>query len=262
LTRHYLDTTAQIERWTGDQPTQDAFKARLAGDTHSTSSHVRREWQNIIDQSCVDALNAIESGANDLGSFYARLSQGGWGRKAGQRLRALSLLVAGEAAFDAGEVQTRALALLRYQSRALFGVGIDEVRDGSECGLARKVVARRKGKRVLINAENESDRCKKTDVICRQDADLEGKLVGLRAAAAALRGSSNAGHKTMGRCAEKAAASAPERKGKNCYGYLGDVSIALECRTDEVLLTTDRSFEVIAPVLAINVVRLPATPGP
>ena len=44
-------------------------------------------------------------------------------------------------------------------------------------------------------------------------------------------------------------------KGKACHGANGiggDICIALECGKDEVLLTTDRSFERICPAIDIS----------
>jgi len=56
-----------------------------------------------------------------------------------------------------------------------------------------------------------------------------------------------------------------DRKGKNCFGAKGlggDISIALECRDDEILLTTDESFERIGPAIGIHVYRIEPTPPP
>lgn len=261
MTRFYLDTTAQLERWTGDQPTREAFRSCLRDGTHATSSHVRREWRYIVEGGCIDVLNALDGATHDLGSLFARLSQG-WGRKAGQRLRVLSLVTGNEQDIDAGAVETRVRALLRYQSRVYFHSQVDDVRDGSECGLAENVVASKGGKLVFVNPSTSRERCQKNDVICRQDSDLENKRDRLRMASDALVASTDANHRRSGRVGHDAVRTARDRKGQNCYRYLGDISIALECGQDEVLLTTDRSFEVMAPALGIQVRRLPQTPGP
>jgi hypothetical protein len=84
----------------------------------------------------------------------------------------------------------------------------------------------------------------------------------LEGAADALSKSSESSHRKMAEVAKAAVAKAPERKGKNCYGFFGDISMALEVEGDEVVLTTDGSFDVMAPALGIAVERINATPPP
>jgi hypothetical protein len=261
LTRYYLDTTAQLERWSGDGPTRDRIEALLGDGEHATSLHVLREWKHIVEGGCGEALNALRQRPASLRDLFARMSQG-WGREPGQRLRVLSLLVGDSSTLDAGEVEIRASAMLRYRSASMFETQIDEIRSGSECGLARNRVRQdAKGDWVEEQPETRRDRCRKDDEICRQDDDLGSKVDRLEAAGKALLGSDNAAHRTSGKVALQAAKVARDRKGKNCYGYLGDASIALECADDEVVLTTDRSFEVMAPAIRISVERTEPTPG-
>ena len=66
----------------------------------------------------------------------------------------------------------------------------------------------------------------------------------------------------MGQLAISVLKRPQDRKGKNCWGKLGDVSIAVECARDEVLLTTDRSFDTICPALGLTHLRLAATTAP
>jgi hypothetical protein len=261
LPRYFLDTTAHIERWAGDKTRQECVRGLLADDRHLTSTHALREWKHIIEGATADVLNALADGAGTMSEVLARLSQG-WGRSTGQRLRVLSILAAGDEALDAELVEMRAQSLLRYRSHALFHHQIDEVRDSSECGLARNRVVSHKGKRELLNPDTNKDRCKKTDTICRQDAALGAKVTELESAADALSKSSESSHRKMAQVAKAAVAKASERKGKNCYGSLGDISMALEVDGDEVVLTTDRSFEVMAPALGIAVERFNPTPPP
>jgi hypothetical protein len=261
LARYFLDTTAHIERWAGDRSRQERVRGTLTEGSHVTSTHALREWKHIIEGATADVLNALAGGAGSLGELFAALSQG-WGRSPGQRLRVLSMLAAGEDPLDAELVQIRAQALLRYKSLALFHHQVNEVRDSSQCGLARNCVVFHRGKRQLLNHDTGRDRCKKTDTICRQDDALGAKTTGLKRAADALSKSFEASHRSMAKVAKAAVSKPPDRKGKNCYGSLGDISIALEVRGDEVVLTTDRSFEVMAPALGIAVERFNATSPP
>jgi hypothetical protein len=244
----------------GGASQQDYLRRVLGLETHATSSHALREWRHIVEGAAVDILNTIRARPSTLANVFASLSQG-WGRSQGHRLRVLSLVTGGETSLDLELMEIRARQLLRFKANDLFHNQIDVVRDGSQCGLARNtVVLKPDGKLAFINASTGSDRCKKTDTICRQDADLESKKSELTTAGTAL--SSSADHRKVGKAALDAARDPDLRKGKVCYALLGDVSIALECAAGETILTTDRSFEVMAPPLQLAVDRFEATSPP
>lgn len=260
MTRFFLDTTVQIERVAGGRPVKKKIADLLAGETHATSSHVRREWKHVIDGSCAAVLNALAdssdaSHAPDLGDLFARLGQG-YGRAANSRLRVLSLLSAGSTEAQIGDIKTRAKAMIRYQSEVLFVDKIDTVRDGSECGLATNEVV----KNLVVGRYELVDRCTRDQDICRQPAEIESKLTRFAAVGTALAAVSK--YQRLGKTVREAAASALLRKGKNCYSVLGDVSIALDCADEEVLLTTDESYDVICPAIGITHTRISATPQP
>jgi hypothetical protein len=261
VTRYFLDNTAHIEKWTGDASRQEEVRAALGADDHSTSSHALREWRHIIEGTCVDFLNVLrEARPRTWGEILPRLSQG-WGREAGHRLRVMGMIAGGETALDLDYMEIRAETLLRYEADTLFHHQIDDVRDGSECGLARNVVRQdSKGRREYVNPTTGSEWCKKGDTICIQDQALDKKTSELEAAGKALVGSS--AHKAMGEAALKASKDPTERKGKVCFTKLADTSIALECRQSETILTTDRSFEVMGPALGLKVRRINPTPTP
>lgn len=208
-----------------------------------------------MDKSAGDILNATREGSPTLSDVLARLSQGR-GRESNSRLRTLSLLNRGENSL-APDLPIRARAFLRYQSRRLFRQQIDTIRDATECGLARMET-----KPDTSGSYGLVDKCKKTDSICRQDQFLGEKVAELRAAGSALETSGRVGDRKMGTRALTAAAKQTERKGVICYGHLGDVVIALECETEETILTTDASFELIGPALGLSVRRIKATATP
>jgi hypothetical protein len=252
--RYYLDTTAHIERWMGDRATKGVVREKLKDRKHSTSSHALREWKHIVDRSAAEVLN-LEGQAGGLSSVLARLSQGR-GRRAGQRLRVLSLLTAGANQLGP-DLPIRARALLRYQSKSYFNHLIDDVRDGSECGLAAKTVRRGTGGRLELQ-----DTCVKTDdEICSQFGFLNSKKGELERVGAALTASGTVGDRRLGKLALAAAQNPRDGKGKNCYAGLGDVCIALECGAKETLLTTDSVFTLMGNVLGFSVCRFNATPG-
>jgi hypothetical protein len=256
LTRFYLDTSAHIERWGGEQSIKDEIRNLLGDEAHATSTHARREWKRIVEGGAAAILNAYDEGDRDLASLFARVSQAGYGRSSGQTLRVISMLTAGEGVIDLN-ITTRARLFVRTLARKLFESQMNVIRDGSECGLAlNEPIEDSKGRWSLV------DRCKKTDNICRQVEFIEERKEAARHAGEALRDlSPRDGDQQMGETVLQGLKVPADRKGRNCYGRTGDVSIALECASDETLLTTDASFDVIAPALKINLHRLAPTRG-
>lgn len=244
----------------GGSEQQEFVRETLGTESHATSTHALREWRHIVEGGAADILNAIRRRPPSLAAVFSALSQG-WGRSTGHRLRVLSHISGGETAIDLDLMQIRAGQLLRFGADELFRHQVDDVRDGSECGLARNVVRGDKaGALELVNPVTGSDRCKKTDAICRQADDLEAKKDRLILVAGAL--SASTPHRKMAKAASDAARDPLLRKGKVCYGLLGDVSIALEAAADETILTTDRSFDVMGPALGLSVTRFDATEPP
>jgi hypothetical protein len=258
LTRYFLDTTAQIERHAGAAAQREAVDSRLAGEQHATSTQVLREWKRIVDATAVDVLNLLREGVGDFRELFARLSQG-WGREAGQRLRVLAMLAGQNPAVEISVLQARAELFLRSESAALFMSRINELRDGGQCGLAREVPKTQLRGKLFLTTQ-----CKKTECACVQPAFLEGRKTDIAAAATALDAGGYAAYAKHIRTV-MSKPDHTDRKGKACWGgngLGGDLSIALDCAPEETLLTTDRSFEIMAPALGLSVDRISATPGP
>jgi hypothetical protein len=211
----------------------------------------------MVDGTTADVLNAMAEGQEDLGSIFAKLSQG-WGREAGQRLRILALLAGQNRYVSTVELRLRARLLLRSSSRLMFGHHVDEVRDASGCGLARREVeALRTGRLTLV------DKCRRTDQICRQDRFIEERKEYWQDASQALVDhATRKSDQKMGKLGLEIAAKPLQGKGKNCYGRTGDISISLECDSDETVLTTDQSFEAIAKGRGFAVKRVAPTGRP
>jgi hypothetical protein len=258
-TRHYLDTSAQIERHAGESGVREQFAKALAGTTHATSTHVRREWKSVVHGGAVAVLNACQ-GAEDVGDVRARLRQA-FGRKPGQNWLTFDMIGAESA--DVFEIEIRAEQFLRTRADALFELDVDEIRDGSECMLAKEsahqeVVSGRWWIRQI---------CKREECDCNQVAFTDSEAARVDQAAAALAASSTSGHKRMARIAREAMAAPDKtkRKGTTCWGgngLGGDISIALECREDETLIATDRSYDEICPAIGIRHLRLASTRTP
>jgi len=246
-----------MERWFGEPALRKGIKDLLGDEAHATSTHVLREWKGIVDDGASDVLNVLEESGSDIDTLLARLSQGMY-RDSGKALRLLNMLSAG-GVFD-GNVATRARLVIRTLSRKCFERQINDIRDGSECGLARNEATEdADGVWTLVK------RCKKGDQICRQVDFIEERVARAEVAATALKTTSpadRAGDRKLGENMLKGIKNPPDRKGVNCYGGTGDISIALECGKNETLLTTDQSYDIICPVLGRNLKRIPATRGP
>lgn len=259
MTDYYLDTTALVERWTGEAEVRGEIASLLADGegANSTSSHVKREWKRIIDGTAAEVLNAIRDGESDLGSIFARLSQG-WGRQPGQRLRVLAMLANQLRSSSVTELQLRATQLLRSGSEQMFTQLVQEVRNGSDCGLAKNEVKRgRDGRYSLV------DQCRRDEEICRQDRYVDDGLPKWRSASQGLVAhAERSSDRKMGELGLELVDSPGRRRGKNCYARTGDISIALECKPEETLLTTDASFGAMAREAPISVKRLRATSPP
>ena len=248
-TRYFLDTSAQVERWAGTRLVKDNIRSRLGAADHGTSRHVLREWKHVVESTCLEVLNALDK-SPDFPTLFASLSQG-FGRDASRRLRVLSVVFGGERTVDLQQIRLRCGMLLR-QHESLFMQNIDLVADHCECGLTDETPStNRKGEREL------KWRCKKTEEICERKREVEATADELRTVGAALIGDSR--YRAMGETAQRVADNPIEGKGQNCWRVLGDVSIALDCGEDDVLLTTDQSFEVIGPALGKQVERIAAS---
>ncbi len=248
MPRFFLDTSAHIERNWGRADARDRLSGLLSNDRHATSTHVQREWKGIVEASTVAILNEVRE-ARDRPDLVARLKRG-FGRTPVHRWMVFEAIVG--SASDLGEIELRAQTFLRSRSIALFMAGLDEVRDGSECQLARE-----QAKQTRRGDWELKTQCRKHECQCRQEHFLAAQANRVGLAATALTQSSRSDDRKMGRAAQQNMASGDplDRKGKKCWGkggLGGDISIALECRSDETVLTSDSSFDLIAPAVGVQ----------
>jgi hypothetical protein len=252
LTSYHLDTSAQVERWFGASEPRGRIERLLSeGEAHSTSTHVRREWKRIVDQSAAEILNTATS--EHLEDDLPRLAQG-FGREPNRRQLVLFCLAA-EGDWTRDEIRLRAQHMLDFRSEEMFEEGLSAVRDNSQCGLARKEASRDR-----LGTYGIQTTCRKGDRICRQVDSIEDKLPAWSAGAQKLSEASD--YEDMGKTALEMARVKAEREGRNCYGRTGDLSIALECDDGETILATDASFDVIGPAIGRAVKRIPPTQPP
>ena len=247
---YYLDTSVQIGRYGGMKRRE--LKAILREGNHSTSTQVHREWNLYTLESCAAILNALPF-CNDRQDLIAHLNRG-YGRTPSRHWTVCEWIAATNS--DLRVIELRARTFLRVGARAAFRAGVTTIRDGTECGVARRGATRDSRSKLAYDF-----RRKKTDSICVQPSFFTGQRGRAIAAAKALQKSSRSEDATMGEDAERLLSRPPgaDYKGKACWGARGlggDICIALECAKTETLLTIDESFDLICPAIGINHKRL------
>jgi hypothetical protein len=252
VSRYYLDTSAQIERNGGSNERRRLLKQHLQGERHSTSTQVLREWNRIVLSSCV-ALREALAASEDWTGVVNHMAKG-WGRAAARHWQVTHWITDSDKT-DFAVVEKRLDDFQRIRQRAMFRALIDTVRDGTNCDVARRGTRMRDGK------WHYRPTCTKTDDICDQPSFLKANMDRARNAAAALETSNRKPDAKMGKKATHAlnAIDMGGTKGEACHGaggIGGDIAIALECAEDEILLTTDASFDLICPALGLQHMRL------
>lgn len=252
LTRYYLDTSAHFERVGGSNANRRKLKEMLRGGGHATSTQAEREWNRIVFTVSVSLRNALASSL-DWTDVVRKLSMG-YGRTAARSMRVIHWIT-GSDTTDFRVVALRLDHFQRIRARVLFKADIGTIRDGTNCDVARRRPHFHAGK------WHYKSQCKKTDDICDQPTFLAARKERAEKAALALLRSERKADRKMG---ENALAGLRDggpgaTKGKACHGDRGiggDIAIALECEADEVLLTTDESFDFICPALGLEHLRL------
>lgn len=254
--RYYLDTSAVFAREGGRSEVRDRVKLKLLGRKHATSTQVQREWNRITLVATVAVLKAVSS-AKDWTDVIADLRKGFGGTPS--RNWMVAHWITGSDTTDLDVVRCRAEDFRRSRHRVLLRAGIDTIRNGTDCGVAKRLPDKGKDGQWLYKPT-----CRKGDSICSQPEFLETQLDRAMAACEALETSDDREHQRMGinsrRSIEKLKGGNREAsKGEACHAKNqigGDISIALECGEGETLLTTDASFEFICPALDRKFERL------
>lgn len=248
----FADTTALFEYYAGTQSTRsEARRVLRPRDDVASSDHVEREWKRIIFKTVRDFLDAVET-EPDLSAICARMSFG-FGREGSQRWRVASLLCGGSDSLSVTDIRIRGRQLLRGNGSRLFRRCIGDLRTESRCGLARQ--------EPFVGSDGEWQMkitCQRGEGICDQEDRIGRDLARWKAGADALAASTDSRLHNMGKTAQAMAENAKIRTGKNTYERTGDLAIALDCRADELLVTTDHSFSVLASAMGYRVHHIEA----
>lgn len=224
----------------------------LADGGHSTSTQVLREWNRIVLAALVLLRNVLPA-AKDRTDVVARMREGAFGRDGVRRWQVTEWVMGSDT--DLKAVEMRAAHYQRIRARVQFRASISTVRDGTECSVAAREPY------VQSGSWGYDEMCRKSEDICAQPSFLKGQRARALLAATALEGSDRPADRDMGARAKKNLEDSDVRatKGMACHGgggLGGDICIALECGADEVLLTTDASFELLCPALDLGYERI------
>lgn len=220
---------------------------------NATSTQALREWNRIVFGAIVALRKALPS-AQDRQDLVKMVLHGVFGQSAAARWQVTEWIVGAETDFRV--VEMRLKTYQRIRARLQFNADISTVRDGTECGVAQRVPSIKRN-----GSWHYADQCRKDEEICTQPDFFGKQRTRALAAAAALEASGRKKDRQMGKKAREALESSDPlaTKGKACHaanGLGGDICIALECGTDETLLTTDASFDVICPAIGVQHKRL------
>jgi hypothetical protein len=250
MATRFADTTALFELSAGTRNSRAAAKQALRPRNEVVSSdHVQREWKRILVAAVGSLIESVEQ-EPDLGSALARLGVG-YGRAGAQRWRAAALIVGGSESFNATDTRIRGRQQLRTLDSTLRR-SVGTLRTSSQCGLAVQQPREKPDRTWTIK-----DTCKRGEGICDHEDRIGRDAARWTAGAHALVASGNDSLAKLAKTALKMAANPEIRTGVNCYGRTGDLAIALDCRRGEVLVTTDASFDTMAPAMGFTVHRLP-----
>ncbi|MGH2943566.1 MAG: hypothetical protein ACRDLN_12420 [Solirubrobacteraceae bacterium] len=191
-------------------------------------------------------LVAVEREA-DLSAAFARLGNG-HGRASAQRWRAAAMVTG--STFDPVEAKIRGRQLLRGLEPAISRT-VGTVRTASRCGLALEEPHEISGGWALKST------CTRREGICDHEERIKLDLERWRNASDALANSVREADRKIGSLGQTMASTPSLRTGVNCYGRTGDLAIALDCRSDELLVTTDKSFELIGQAMGFAVRVIP-----
>jgi hypothetical protein len=251
----FLETTIQIERIVGDFTRQRALRAELANYRLVTSTYVLGEYLRTLVKDAVQ-LHRLVAQQPYLDEVITYLGQHINKREASRMMLMLgSMLRIGRTIELKHDTQAR-LDLLdrlaRYIELSLlshFMVGIDEVLDSTQCGLARE----RPQVYPIFSGNTPSYRLRAQCVRQVRECDLAERMEQwqpeLKAVAAGLAFETDPILVRMGQLAQQIVDKPVLARGRNCTWHLGDLVIALELPAALPLYTTNRRH--FAPLLAI-----------
>lgn len=252
----FLDTTIQIERIVSPAQRRVQLQATLANHRLLTSTYVLGEFLRTLVKDAVQLHHRLEQ-ATHFDEVITQLGQHPNKREAGRMMLILGTLLRAERASQSitfapemrVQLQERLARYIKFALVDLFFLGIDEMLDSTQCGLARErptVTPAANGNGSFFHLRTQCTRHVRECDLAEQMTIWRPELAAL---ADGLTRESDPVLVRMGQLAQQISEDPVIARGRNCTWYLGDLVIALELPADVPLYTTNvRHF---APILAI-----------
>jgi hypothetical protein len=154
------------------------LKILLQEGGHATSTQALREWNSIALGACTKLLNVLRN-ATSRQDVHAKM-RAAYGGDISRNWMITDYLMADDT--DLRAVEMRARRFLRVDAHVAFHEGIDSVRDGTECQVARREPTHD----LIARTWDHHKRCIKSENICSQHAFFDKQLDRAKAAAHAL----------------------------------------------------------------------------
>lgn len=251
----FLDTTIQIERVVSPAQRRSQLQATLIPYRLITSTYVLGEFLRTLIKDAIQLHQRIAQYTH-LDEVITDLGQHPNKRQASRMLLILGTLLrsnrTAQSTFDAQtrlQVQDRLARYIDFGLLDHFLAGIDEIIDGTQCGLARErpsAVLYADGNPFVYQLRSQ---CVRHVRECDLAEQLQSWRPELAALADGLAHEHDPALLRMGALAQQISADPMLARGRNCTWYLGDLIIALALPADVPLYTTNlRHF---TPLLAI-----------
>lgn len=251
----FLDTTIQIDRVGGSMKRQVQLEKELANYRLITSTYVLGEYLRTIVKDAiylyglVDQCTYLDEVLTDLGRHPNKRESSRMMMILGGLLRSSRIITPSFQLQTRSEFQERLSRYIEFGLLKHFMLGISEIMDSTQCGLARE----RPQLLSLMNDNVLSYQLRSQCTRYVRECDLAERMEAWRPELAML--ADGLAHESdpvlvrMGQLAQQISENPVVARGRNCTWYLGDLVIALELPADVPLYTTNvRHF---APILAI-----------
>jgi len=238
----FLDTTIQIERVVGSRARQAELRRELAHYRLITSTYILGEYLRTLvkDAILLHRLALEHKHLDDIMTAIAQYPN----KRVSSRMLLLWANVYRRGRYDQQDILDQLDDYITFWLINRFLTGIDELLDGTECGLA--------GERPAAVGEfyRLRSQCTRRIKECVLAERLAERRPELQAVADGLRDHPDSALAHIGALAARLLDEPDLVRGRNCTWYLGDLVIALELPPEIPLYTTNhRHFESLCALL-------------
>ncbi|MFN8488309.1 MAG: hypothetical protein U0350_11995 [Caldilineaceae bacterium] len=237
----FLDTTIQIERVTAVQARQQAIARELAGKRIITSSYVLGEYKRTLVRDAIVLYNLVQK-TEELFDVETQIAQL-FNKRSVSRCLLLWATLHRQGVYERKKILRSLHTYIAHGLTNRFMIGIDEVLNTTECGLAKEVP--------LLEQTDYQLRthCTRRVKECLLAEHCQAQQSNLQTVADGLKDHPEAALARMATVCAQILQDPDMARGRNCTAYLGDLVIALELPTEAAFYTTNHRH--FAPLCAL-----------